>query len=334
MLKELLIPAILMSASPTEQVQPRYLIDYEDTTSFETAWELTHEDSYSLGYAEVFGIGDEYDYIKYTAPYTRCVLFMVSTPETLGIVSVEVFLPEKSTTIPYATYNSNNMFEPKNTVPVAQGETVYCRIQCNGNIWWEVTLDTKPLMIGAAYQNYERFYGYDMPYTQGGVVIKYKYDDSCYATVPGQNYTYRDVFIDATEVWEGVGQIDFVESSNNPWFTVTMEDIDFLEVYTQRKIIGNTYYCCEIEFPSNYQHYYSMIYEGITWYQEPATIYQAILGEGVHAFGLALGLSNWDDHDYSSYNHMSFSPKPFMGLGDGDIYSFIELWGDANGDIY
>ena len=334
MLKELLIPAILMSASPTEQVQPRYIIDYEDTYSFETAWELTHEDSYSLGYAEVYGTSDDYDYIKYTAPYTRCVLFMVSTPETLGIVNVEVFLPEKSTTIPFATYNSNNMFEPENTVPVAQGETVYCRIHCNGNIWWEVTLDTKPLMIGAAFHEYERFYGYDMPYTQGGVVIKYKYDDSCYTTVPGQNYTYRDVFIDATEVWEGVGQINFVESSTDAWFTVYMEDIEFLEVYTQRKIIGNTYHCCEIEFPSSYQHYYGIVYGSSTWYGEPATIYQAILGEGVHAFGLALGLVNWDDDDYEANNHMSFTPKPFLGLGDGDIYSFIELWGDANGDIY
>ena len=334
MLKELLIPAILMSASPTEQVQPRYLIDYEDTTSFETAWELTHEDSYSLGYAEVFGIGDDYDYIKYTAPYTRCVLFVVSTPETLGIVNVEVFLPEKSTTIPFATYNSNTIDDPMNTIPVEQGETVYCRIQCNGNIWWEVTLDTKPLMIGAAYHEYERFYGYDMPYTQGGVVIKYKYDDSCYTTVPGQNYTYREVFIDATEVWEGVGQINFVESSTDAWFTVSMEEREYLEVYTQRKIIGNTYHCSEIEFPSDYQHYHSIYYGMTTWYGTPVTPYQAILGEGVHAFGLALGLVNWDDDDYTSFNHMTFMPKPFLGLGDGDIYSFIELWGDANGDIY
>ena len=113
-----------------------------------------------------------------------------------------------------------------------------------------------------------------------------------------------------------------------------MEEMDFLQVYTQRKIIGNTYHCYKMEFPNDYLHYYSMVHGSMTWYGEEATIYQAILGEGVHAFGLALGLANWDDGDYSTHNHMSFSPKPFMGLGDGDIYSFIELWGDANGNIY
>lgn len=333
MLKKILIPVLLMSASPTDQVQPRYIIDYMDTYSYESAWELTHDSTYSLSYAEVYGMQDDYDYIKYTAPYTRCVMFLFSTTQVNGVVSVDIFLPEKSETIPYTSYNTTNFYAPDNLVPVEQGETVYCRVYCNTNCWWEVTLDTNPSITGGAIHTYERFYGYDMPYTQGGVVIRYKFDDSCYVTVPGQNYTYRDVFIDATEVWEGVGQIDFIESTSDTWFTVSMQDVEFLEVYTERKIIGNTYHCCDMIFPSNYAHYGAITYGGTNWYGTPISIYQAILGEGVHAFGLALGLVNRSDDYYEIHNHMSFAQKPYRGLGDGDIFSFISLWGDANGDI-
>lgn len=333
MLKELLIPALLVTATPTDQISPRYYIDYQDTTSFSDAWELTHEDEYSLSYAEVYGVEDTYDYVKYTAPYTRCVLLTVSTNSTC-IITVDVFVPSKSQTIPFATYNSTNFYDSANSVPIEQGDTVFFRIESTGNCWWEATLETVPVTLGGAYTSYEKFFNYDMPYTQGGVVIKYKYDDSCYATVPGQNYTFRDVFIDATEVWEGVGQIDLVESSTNAWFTVSVTDVEALEVYRERSLLVNNYYTSEVNFPS-FMGYYNVMTDGSSsWYGAPVTTYDAILGVGVHAFGLALGLANWNDSEYSGTNMMAYAEKPYFGLGDGDIYSFIQLWGDANGEIY
>ena len=53
------------------------------------------------------------------------------------------------------------------------------------------------------------------------------------------------------------------------------------------------------------------------------------MGVAVICMGLSLGISMYDSNIYS-YNQMRNPVKPFSCLGDGDIGSFIEHWGDAN----
>ena len=55
--------------------RPNNYEDYDDSTSFYNCQQFTHETQNGLHVAEVFGVRDTYDYVSYTAPYTRSVFF-------------------------------------------------------------------------------------------------------------------------------------------------------------------------------------------------------------------------------------------------------------------
>ena len=75
-----LLLAIVMTTALWTSIEPRSGIyeDYADTTSFPTAYDISQTD---LGYAEVFGRNDSYDYIKYTATYSRSIFFYITVSD-------------------------------------------------------------------------------------------------------------------------------------------------------------------------------------------------------------------------------------------------------------
>lgn len=328
-----LLLAIVMTAALGTTVQPNSGIyeDTEDTTSFNTAYDVSQSD---LIYAEVFGRNDSYDYIKYTATYSRSIFFSVDVSDN-KTATIELFLASKGLSTPYRTFTSDDTARAVNMTYLAQGDTVYYRVRCSGECYWTGDLYLNVNPSGTAVYNYSDFNGYSIPHNDGTIAyIYYDYDSSVYDTVPTQNFTYKSIIEDAMSIWEACGKVEFVLDSSRAWFTITIkDDIDLPEVFYGQKIFGNMHYCSEVNIPGDILYYEELIYDCYIGVENPvaATIRDGMLGISVICMGLSLGIAMCNYNSYA-YNQMRYPEKPFSCLGDGDIGSFIELWGDANED--
>lgn len=333
MLLKIFLSLFILAALPGGSgtiVSPDYYDDIEDSTNRWNGHELTHDNFRSLSCAEVYGVNDTYDYVTYTAPYTRTV-FLEVVPTDNCIAYIDAFVPSYSETVPFTSYRTDQgSFEQRHCVPVYQEETVIYRIRCSGNCWWEAKLFTSPNISPYTYVSYDKFYGYEMPY-HGVPYIRFGYDDSCYELVPGQNFTWYDVFEDAVEIWESCGNINLVESYNDPYFYCSI-DSSILDIHVvhARHYATNNYYTSDLRLTDNMIIYESVAYGQYDRAGNPVSIRQAVLGHAVIAFGLALGVGL----NGTSANANSMMTMPFWWydhLSDGDIGSLLALWGDANG---
>ena len=330
MLQKILLPLFILAALPGESVVlPNYYEDYDDTYNMRSSHELTHDTVNGLHYAEVFGVDDVRDYMVYVAPYTRSIMLHIEATD--GCVAyVDVYVSGVDMVNPVLSYDSTlTDYGPEHTIFVYQGHAAYFVVTCSGNCWWEAYLYTNPHVSPWTYMGYEKFYGYDMPY-YGIPSIYYAYDPSCDVLVQGQNFTYADVMDEAIAIWESCGNIDFVYSTNNAYFTCKIDsNVTDISVVHAHNYYTDNYYTSDLRLTNNMTIYSSVIAGQVTRYGEPPSIYQAILGHAVIAFGLALGLSlNSTNSNANSMMRMAF--WWYDHLGDGDIGSLIALWGDAN----
>lgn len=333
MLLKIFLSLFILAALPGngggEISNPNYYDELIDSTNRWDAHELTHEGYRTLSTAEVYGVHDTYDYVTYTAPYTRSVLLLVLATDNC-VAFVDVFVPSFSEITPYVSYRSTDTLGTEHTVMVEQDSTVIYRIRCSGNCWWEAHLYTDPHMSPYTYVSYDKFFGYDMPY-HGGAEIKFKFDESCEELVPGENYTWQDIMLEAMAIWQSCGNIEFVETNTNYHFVCSIDSsiLDINVVHAHHLLSGN-YYTSALKMTDN-----MIIYQSVAdgqWNKNgsPVTIRQAVLGHAVIAFGLALGVGL----NNTSANANSMMTAPFWWydrLSDGDIGSLLALWGDANG---
>ncbi len=332
MLANYLLTAALLAASagvsdkPTEiSPQSSYYPEIDDTSSFAKAYELTYDE---LEYSEVFGVNDSYDYIKYTAKYTRNIyLSLYATDDK--IVTAQAYISTKGLSTPVHTYKSNENISITNTICVNQGETIYFKVSCTGNCWWVGTLDLDPHPSGFEYYGYEKFNGYTMPHT-GPATIYYDYDKSCYENVPSQDYTYASCLDEAIKIWEACGNVSFEKNSTKSHFKIRIKDVNDIEVFHERNILTNNYFTSEFNIPKQLSYFETINFGKTNWDGSEVTIRQAVLGVSIAGFGVVLGLSPRLDLS-EHYNMMYYPIQPYGGsLGDGDLASFMRLWGDAN----
>lgn len=295
--------------------------DPTDTTSFAYCGTITERGEY----AEVYGVNDVYDYISYTAAYSR-TYFLRSDVSDNAVMRIDVYKPSYSMTEIFMTYDSMTVSNFVNMGFVNQGETIYFRISCTSCCWWRVYLDVDENISGVCYEEYLHYNGYFIPHS-GPATIYYKKDSSCNQYVSGQNFTYSFMIDEAIAVWESVGLVDFVESETQALFTITVENIatGYLVTRSQKSFLPR-HYCSAMRFTNDIT-YYEGIIEDWTIAGEPATMYQGVKGAMVKAFGIALGL-NTSNLDGYYYNIMHSITKPYNRLGDGDLHSFYALWGD------
>ena len=295
--------------------------DPNDTTSFVNCGTITERGEY----AEVYGERDVYDYISYTAAYSRTV-FMRADISDGAAMRIDIYKPSYSLTDILMTYDDTTVSYYTNLVFVPQGETIYFRISCTSCCWWRVYLSVDDNVSGKCYSTYTHFNGYSMPHS-GPATIYYKKDSSCNQYVSGQNFTFSSMIDEAIDVWESVGLVQFVESETQSLFTITVssETTGYSVSHRQRLLLPR-HYCSAMSFTTNLD-YYEYIIDGWTFDGEPATIYQGVKGAMVKAFGIALGLQVANFESYY-YNVMYSDTKPYNRLGDGDLNSFYALWGD------
>jgi len=334
MITDILLAAALVTTSSVSNgiVEPNNVdesstrgviyIDENDTTSFANCGVVSED---SLEYAEVYGDEDVYDYVSYTAEYTRNIyLYMDLSDGAHG--RIDVYRPEYSMTEIWTTYNNATVSTVDKLIFVEQGCTIYFRISCTSCCWWRVILSLNENPSGYSYYAYSHFNGYSMPHS-GPATIYYKKDESCYQYVTNQNFTFSSVIDDAIDVWESVGNVTFVESASNALFTITMDSsLTNYQVYHGRRPLTQKYYCSAINMPSSITFFEEIIY-GWSFIDGPATIYDGVKGAFVRAFALALGLMATDVVEY--YFNVTYNQtKPYGQLGDGDLHSFYALWGD------
>ena len=327
-----LLMAIALTTVFANSIEPRGLVyeDLEDTTSMNSAYELTLNE---LTYAEVYGRYDTYDYIKYTATYSRSVFLLVNVSDNKKAF-IDVYLASNGLSTPFRSFTSDDSVNPYNMTYLEQGDTIYYKIRCTGECYWygEFLININP--SGMAYYEYDHYNGYEMPHNDGTVAnIYYYYDNSVYFNVPNQNFTFHVLFEEAMSIWEKVGNVNFVFDRDRSLFTISViPGLEDPEVFVKpRPILMNRYYCSEINIPQDVSYYEGIISGFVIGEDErPATLREGVLGITVLVMGLSLGLAMCNYNNYA-YNHMRF-PMPYSFLGDGDIASFIELWGDANYD--
>lgn len=297
-------------------------IDENDTTSFANCGELSED---SLEYAEVYGDVDVYDYVSYTAAYTRNIFLRMALSDGAA-GRIDVYRPSYSMTEIWYTFSHATISTEETLIFIDQGETLYFRISCTSCCWWRVYLALHDNPSGYSYYAYSHFNGYSMPHS-GPATLYYKKDESCYQYVANQNFTYSSVIDDAIAVWESVGNVRFVESSSDPLFTINMNSsLTNYQVYHGRIPFTQRYYCSEINMPSNIEFFEDIIF-GWSFRGVPATIYDGVKGAFVRAFALSLGLMVTDNINY--YFNVTYNEtKPYGQLGDGDLHSFFALWGD------
>lgn len=302
---------------------PGYTPVAPDTTSFSDAYPLAGDEFY---YAEEFGASDTYDFVKYTATYTRNIYLNISTSNNC-YAYVTVYNSREGFNYVYADYTANNNDDLYAYIPVRQGETVYFKIRCAQTCTWEGILDLEFVLSGRCYYDYDNLHGYDLPHT-GPAEIPYRFHNSVNAYVPGQNYTFREVFLEAMDIWEACGNITFVENIWTKNYKIEVSDITDIEVGVDETLLGEIYFThCRV--PS-YSHVYEAISSGlINPDGTQVSIRQAVLGVCLQALGRYLGLGRVDISSYFN-NIMYYDPMPYYYLGDGDIASFMYLWGDAN----
>ena len=302
---------------------PGYTPVAPDTTSFSDAYPLAGDEFY---YAEEFGASDTYDFVKYTASYTRTIYLYIETSNNC-IVDVSVYSSREGFSIVYASYSVNTGQDPYALIPIRQGETVYFKIRCAQTCTWEGTLELEFNLSGRCYVTLDNLHGYSLPHT-GPAEIPYRFHSSVNAYVPGQNYTFREVFLEAMDIWEACGNITFVENIWTKNYKLEVADVTEVQVGIDETLLGEFYYThCRI--PS-----YGYIYAGISdLLVNPdgtqVTIRQAVLGVCLQALGYYLGLGSTNMSSYYQ-NIMYIEPKHYYYLGQGDIASFMYLWGDAN----
>ena len=295
--------------------------DPNDTTSFVNCGTITERGEY----AEVYGERDVYDYISYTAAYSR-TFYLCSEATDNAVMRIDVYRPSISVSDIAMTYDSATNSCLANTLFVNKGETIYFRISCTSCCWWRVYLDVDENLSGTSYVEYTHFNGYSMPHS-GPATIYYKKDSSCNQYVSGQNFTFSSMIDEAIDVWESVGLVQFVESETQALFTITISsETTGYSVSHRQKLLLPRHYCSAMSFTTNLD-YYEYIIDGWTFYGEDATIYQGVKGVMVKAFAIALGLQTRSTQSYY-YNVTFAETKPYGRLGDGDLNSFYALWGD------
>ncbi len=332
MLANYLLTAALLAASAgvsdkSSEITPQssYYPEIDDTSSFAKAYELTYDE---LEYSEVFGTNDSYDYVKYTAKYTRNIYFSLYATDD-KIATAQVYISTIGFNKPVQTYKSNEVMNLASPICVNQGETVYFKVSCTGNCWWVGTLDLSPNPSGYEYCNYEVFNGYTMPHS-GPATIFYAYDSSCYQTVTEQDFTYADCLNEAIKIWEACGNVRFMHEENLSHFKIKIMDVPKIEVYHERKLFASSYYTTAFNIPNRLSYFDAVNFGKTNWDGTEVTIRQAVLGVAIAGFGVVLGLDPRGDL-IAEYNMMYYPIQPYGGsLGDSDLASFMRLWGDAN----
>lgn len=334
--KYLLCAAIAASSSEIEDLQLQsdssvysdYYPDLGDTTSFDDAYEFTYDE---LEYSENFGVNDQYDYVKYTATYSRNVFLMLYATND-KIANVEVFMEDVGFSKYVTKYDSNATgLGIYDSVFVEKGETIYFRISCTGVCNWVGTIVLNPDSGNIAVKGFKRMYSYEMPFRNGEANICYDFDESFKQKVPGQDFTYAECVREAMDVWESLGGVRFKEDKLRKSFTCTVRnDLSTVNLeYYQYNITLNTV-CRTFEVPGNLSFYEGINGDSYNWDGSPLTIKQAVLGTMIYCCGFALGLlprTNMND----MYNMMYHEISPYCGaLGDGDTASYLYLWTDMN----
>ena len=294
-----------------------------DTTSFSDAYPMTYNGFY---YAEEFSSNDTYDYVKYTATYTRNILLHVTTSNNCKI-EVNVYNSTYGFSELYASYSANSDGPYYGYIPVRQGETIYFKVKCYQSCTWEGTLDLNFNPSGMCYTTHTNLHGYSLPHT-GPAEIPYRWDNSVNELVSGQDFTFKDAFLEAMRIWETCGNITFVEDIWTKNYKLEVANIINVDVGVDVTLLGECYFShCKIP---RYEFYYDGISSiGLNPDGSPMTIWQAVVGVCLQALGLYLGLGTVS-YQFYYYNVMFEDPRPYNFLGDGDIASLMYLWGDAN----
>lgn len=322
MIKNVIFSLVLALGVNSTNYGPRRAIiykDYSDTSSFQDAYVLSNDE---LEYAEVFGVEDTYDYIKYTATHSRKIILETSTNNN-ETVHVSVYLASRGTDKLMASYYSGQETEDDFLVYVNAGDTIYFKIECTGNCWWfgKIHLNLNP--EGFAVQGLPKLYAYSLPHT-GPASIYYGIKDCCEEFVPNEFFKYSEIVRHAAQIWNNVGDMHFVENKGLSAFDVGLTSKPTLDVYMTHTVLSGNYFVDEMNISTNMEMYTQHLDEF-----PGATLYDCMLSYALKSFGVAMGLLMYED-DYSFYDNVMFKIiHPYYGLGSADIAAYIYLWGDA-----
>lgn len=307
--------------------QEQYLKPTDKSSSISNSKQISFEGYYLEG----FQYANDVDYFKYTAQNTNYIQFNIQSMWTsYNLCNISVYKSDDLTT-PILSYNNtlSILGDDISSVPeiyTEQGDVYYFKIEKI-----EKTPITTEILIPSYYArvlsaNYadcdsEQFvskgYVSQLQYAYNGSNNIYVYFDGSTNEVVNSShgYTYKQIVLEAMQIWNEVGIMQWVEVSDQSLADTVVECVydstaTFTGVYTSF-FSNNVVNSGKLSLNKYYQQNYS---------------YARTLKTCVHELGHGLGLGHID-YDGSNNVMYSYSAEYKYQLGKGDIAAYRYLWG-------
>ena len=220
-------------------------------------------------------------------------------------------------------------------VSVGPGDTLYISVSATTiNSNYQIIVNTNPNLSGVNIIKHSdgsepnRYFG-----SSNLSSINYYIDSSCDVNAGYSNYTYRNAYIDAVNEWNKVGNLYLNIVSNPSSANVILKAAP--PSYFSNDVLGVTYTTVTkdgwfINVTYNFKSSEVLVNNDYIYYGNNNNIqtYKNIVSVCFHELGHSIGL----DHATTTKNFMyptanMVTINPFNEIGDGDVASYLYIYG-------
>ena len=318
-----------VSLSNDENTRYDTLLDLNDTTSWNDTYSLSANQSYHAIFKDYM---DE-DFYTFSSTYLRSVAIEVTSSNQ--VAQVYIYSNLNSTPLSYSTpmtFNYDNFADK--LVCMAPNSTIYIKVCASTTAsYYDIIANDNPNFSGVSIKKHTngheptRYFGYPK---QNITEIKFYCDTSCsnYYTNYG-SFTFEDAYIDAVHEWNKISNLNIHIINNlsaanvvlyvNPssYFPLNQLGQNNASVTSS----GGQYYftCTQAHVDNDYTNYL-----GSTSYET----YRNIVSNCIQQIGYSIGLNNSTKvKNYMYYPITNVTINPFNEIGDGDVSSYLYIYG-------
>ena len=295
----------------------------DKSSSFSNAVPIGFEDTVIENYQN----SNDIDYYVYTANYTNYFQFNIQSMWTLDCLSkIEIFKENDFINPLYSYTNQNSITgDILSSVPELygeQGDRFYFKVYKINTSYNNELSSYYAKITSANYADCDssefvsKEYVSSLKYVYNGTNSIYVYfDDTAYET-NNAGLTYKSIVLDAMEIWNKVGRIQWIEVTNK-----SQADTIVYSYYEEN--VNTVAYYNSIYYKANNEVFSGELY--MNKYHMESYSYNVNLFACVHELGHGLGLNHINYN--GTRNIMNEYVGEYTKLGQGDLAAYRYLWG-------